>query len=185
MASVSLAESREDPPRDDEKSERLRLQQWRQKVRVLHVAHVLAAARCDLWYRVLGVLVAVTTTVVGTAIFTTLSESPSEEVKALASVTSVLAVVFGATQSALNLGRRVESHRRAATHYDELRHLMERWRVEHPSAVEPAPSDVADWMERWTATESQAPPILNWTFRQAMKHVTRSDASFSASADIW
>jgi hypothetical protein len=106
-------------------------------------------------------------------------------VKALASVTSVLAVVFGASQSALNLGRRFESHRRAATHYDELRHLMEQCRVKHPSAVEPDPRDVADWMERWTATESRAPPILNRRFRQAMQHVGRSDALCPSSAAIW
>jgi hypothetical protein len=60
MASVSLAESPEDPPGADEECERLRLHKWRQEVRVLNVAHVLAAARCDLWCRLLAVLVAVT-----------------------------------------------------------------------------------------------------------------------------
>lgn len=148
-----------------------------------HIARQLHAA--IFWYRVLAVLVAVTTTAVGTAIFKTLSESPSEEVKTLASVTSVLAVVFGAAQSALNLGRRSESHLLASTHYDEFRHLMEGWRVEHPSVVVPAASDVGDWMKRWTAAEAKAPPIPERKLRHAIKLVERRDRHCRVDAGLW
>ena len=85
------------------------------------IAQSRSAATCELRGRLLGVAVVVLSTIVGTAIFSTLESSPSTAVKIVAGLASVGAGVLAALQTFLGFEERAAKHREVATAYGTLR----------------------------------------------------------------
>src|SRR5688572_21035863 len=84
----------------------LLVDQWLNGLRISHIAHSQSAASCELRGRILGVCVVVLSTVVGTAIFSTLESSPSTATKVVAGLLSVAAGVVAALQTFLGFDQR-------------------------------------------------------------------------------
>lgn len=145
------------------------LAQWHNGLRIAHIAQSRSAATCELRGRLLGVAVVVLSTIVGTAIFSTLESSPSTTVKIVAGVASVGAGVLAALQTFLGLEQRAAKHREVAAAYGMLRRELETGMA--------FPEESAKLLElmnsvrtRWDALDATAPA----TSRRLYKFATRA-----------
>jgi amino acid transporter len=94
-------------------------------------AHYIAwekAARRNKW---LGIPVVITTTIVGTAIFGTLQESPGVAWKITAGLLSLLAAVLSALQTTLKYSELAEKHKTAGAKYAAMRRRLDIFVLKH------------------------------------------------------
>lgn len=132
----------------------------------LAVGHQIAADRCRLLHYGLGVPVVILTTIVGTAIFASLSDGKSPlsfvaspvQIQIGTALTSVLAAVLSALQTFMNFGERAKSHAQASASFFELWRSLERLLKLEPEACE-LPAKVAELDNIFTRARNQAPPL--------------------------
>ena len=149
------------------------LAQWHNGLRIAHIAHSRSAATCELRGRVLGIAVVVLSTIVGTAIFSTLESSPSTTVKIVAGLASVGAAVLAALQTFLGLEQRAAKHREVAAAYGTLRRELETGMA--LAATGPKPSELLDGVRtRWDALDATAPATSNRVYEHATRAVVGS-----------
>lgn len=132
------------------------LVQWLNGLRIPHITHSRSATTCELRGRALGVAAIVLTTIVGTAIFSTLESSPSNTVKIVAGLTSVGAAVLVALQTFLNLEQRAAKHREIAAAYGALRRELEAG-MAFPEQSTELTRLLGDIRRRWDALDAIAP----------------------------
>lgn len=102
---------------------------WSVGVRILHVAHGIASERYARLARFTGVLVAVLTAVVGTALFISAASSASAILRNSAGALSLLAATLGVAQVALNYPELAIRHRQAFVEYGKLRRELDTIRL--------------------------------------------------------
>jgi hypothetical protein len=88
-------------------------------------AHYLAAKQAERMNTWLGVPVVVTTTAVGTTIFSTLSGNPDVRLKIGAGLLSLLAAVMASLQTFFKFSERQQKHLQAGAQYGALRRRLE------------------------------------------------------------
>ncbi|WP_226366902.1 SLATT domain-containing protein [Pseudonocardia sp. ICBG162] len=88
-------------------------------------AQYLASRRLSGLNTHLGVPVVALTTVVGTATFSSLNESPDTSIVIIVGLASILAAVLSALQTFLGFAERAEKHRIAANAYADLKRRMD------------------------------------------------------------
>ena len=146
------------------------LAQWHNGLRIAHIAQSRSAATCELRGRLLGVAVVVLSTIVGTAIFSTLESSPSTAVKIVAGLASVGAGVLAALQTFLGFDQRAAKHREVAAAYGTLRRELETG-----MAFPDESAELSELMNavrtRWDAIDAKAPAISRRTYEAATRAV--------------
>ena len=80
-----------------------------------NVAHAQTAEHVRLWGRGLGLLTVALSTVTGTALFTTLQDSPSERTRAVIGALAMLAALVAAFNTFFGFGQQEADHRKAAS----------------------------------------------------------------------
>jgi hypothetical protein len=130
------------------------LEQWRNGVRIEHIAHSRAAARFEALGRALGLAVVALTAIVGTSVISTLEASPSTAVKIVAGVLAFAASALAAMQTFLGYAERAASHREVAAKYGTLRRRMDAIEASHPVDLREAMEDL---QTRWDDIEASQP----------------------------
>ncbi|WP_438470859.1 SLATT domain-containing protein [Streptomyces asiaticus] len=98
---------------------------WAEGLRVLHVAHNIAAERFERWDRVTAISTAALSTVVGTAIFATLAESSRTAVRIITGILSLAAAALSTAQLIWNYPQLAAQHRAAAVRYATVRRQLD------------------------------------------------------------
>jgi SMODS and SLOG-associating 2TM effector domain family 4 len=111
------------------------LDQWHNGIRIRHRAHEQAATLFAKRGRILAVAALALSTVVGTAIFSTLTTSPATTWKIVTGMLSVTVAVLSALQALLEYPELAERHRQAALALGRLRHHVELLLVDESNAV--------------------------------------------------
>lgn len=161
-----------DPVHTDSAPSAELLAQWHNGLRIAHIAQSRSAATCELRGRLLGVTVVVLSTIVGTAIFSTLESSPSTAVKIVAGLASVGAGVLAALQTFLGFEQRAAKHRETAAAYGALRRELET-ATAFPGEGAQLATLVADLRGRWDALDATAPAASPRIYRSAVEAVSR------------
>jgi heme/copper-type cytochrome/quinol oxidase subunit 4 len=147
--------------------------QWHKGLRIAHIAQSRSAAACELRGALLGVAVIILTTIVGTAIFSTLASSPSTAVKIVAGLASVGAGVLAALQTFLGLDKRAAKHREVAAAYGALRRELET-SMAFPDESTRGRELLDDVRRRWDALDATAPVTSQRIHRFATRAVAGS-----------
>jgi 4-amino-4-deoxy-L-arabinose transferase-like glycosyltransferase len=155
------------------------LAQWHNGLRIAHIAQSRSAATCELRGRMLGIAVVVLSTVVGTAIFSTLESSPSTAVKIVAGFASVGAGVLAALQTFLGFEQRAAKHREVAAAYGALRRELESASA-FPSDGPQLAQLLADVRGRWDVLDASAPAPSPRIYRGAVASVKPIDVDARA-----
>lgn len=151
------------------------LRNWQRGLRINHIAHHRAAARDATLGLALGVTVVVLSTIVGTAIFATLNQSPSTAAKTVAGLFSVAAGVFGALQTFLRFPQRQAAHHEAAVKYGALRREIEAV-LGLPHSEQNLGQLLSDLRLRWDEIDAGAPAVSQRIWRVAAGTVAQAEA---------
>lgn len=150
-----------------------RLEEWHDKVHIMHSAHAAAATRNEILSRGLGTFVAVATAFAGTTLFATLEGSTSHGLRLAAAVLGALAAILSAVQTTLAPGSRAAKHHGAAVRYGALRREMEEWRMTN-SSLQPNQAIVEQWGRDWKKAEAEAPEVSAHRLNHATERVSDS-----------
>ncbi|MFF2852072.1 SLATT domain-containing protein [Streptomyces sp. NPDC058001] len=101
------------------------ISEWAEGLRVLHVAHNIAAERFERWDRVTAISTAALSTVVGTAIFATLAGSSQTAVRVITGTLSLAAAALSTAQLIWNYPQLAAQHRAAAVRYATVRRQVD------------------------------------------------------------
>lgn len=152
------------------------LRNWQRGLRINHIAHHRAAARDAKLGLALGVTVVVLSTIVGTAIFTTLNQSPGTAAKTIAGLLSVTAAVFGALQTFLGFPQRQAAHHEAAVKYGALRREIESV-LGLPYNEQALRQLLPDLRLRWDEIDADAPAVSQRIWRAAVETVEQAETA--------
>ena len=134
-------------------------ERWHVGVAVLHVAHGIASERYALRGRFIGVLVAVVTGVVGTALFTTAATNAQVWLRYTAGGMSLVVAILGVLQIALNYPELAARHRAGYVYYGALRRQLEILRMRNAAGDAPTDVEVATFRESWSKVEADTPVV--------------------------
>jgi hypothetical protein len=101
------------------------LEEWHLRATAAQFGHQTRADATRRLYLLLGVPVVALTTLVGTSVFATFNETPSQMAKFFVGALSNLAAVLAAIQTFLSYGQLTERHRTAASRYASNRRTIE------------------------------------------------------------
>ncbi len=101
------------------------LEEWHLRATAAQFGHQTRSATTRTLYLLLGVPVVALTTLVGTSVFATFNETPSQRAKLIVGSVSILAAVLAAIQTFLSYGQLTERHRTAAARYASCRRSIE------------------------------------------------------------
>lgn len=99
--------------------------QWLNGLRIAHKGHHRACGRFEYRARYIGIAVVVLSTAVGTAIFSSMSDSPARWARITAGTLSLAAAVATALNTVLGYAQLGARHREAASAYGVLRRRLE------------------------------------------------------------
>lgn len=137
-----------------------RLQKWRNGIKISHNAHTQAAAHYTQLGRMLGVPVVILTTIIGTAVFTSIATDTQAAValQITAGLLSMAAAVLSSLYTFLNYGGLAERHRMAAVKYGNLRREVEQLLCFLDGKTD-LDATMKDIRSKWDAVDLEAPEI--------------------------
>lgn len=147
------------------------LARWYKGMRVLEMAHHTTAADFGRRHRLLGTPVAIVSTIVGTAVFATLSTSPHPAVQIGVGLLSVSAGVLASLQTFLNYPELAEKHKSSAVKYAGLRR-----EIEQVSSMGGPPAGelqqfLTSFRTRWDALDEESPSVPVMIYRKTLASV--------------
>ncbi|MBB6600329.1 SLATT domain-containing protein [Luteimonas sp. MC1825] len=149
-------------------------EKWLKGVRLAHIAHSKAAANDARRHKAFGIPVVIVTTIVGTAVFSSLGEPPERGWTIVAGVLSVAAAILSGLQTFLGYAASAERHRVSALKYGTLRRELEQF-LEDPPQIPGALTQFADeFRSRWDAVDELAPPLPQKMYRKAEQQLENS-----------
>jgi hypothetical protein len=149
------------------------LRDWHLSLVILHRGHWSAARHYESRNFWLGLLAAVSAAIAGTAVFATLSESPSTAVRTAIGGFSILAAVLSALQTYFRSSELAERHKGAAVKYGFLRRELEQRIQSDEGASSEAKLD--DFRGRWDAIDGESPPIPAKLYAKAVGSAKRTE----------
>jgi hypothetical protein len=137
-----------------------RLQKWRNGIKIAHNSHLRAASYFTTRGRMLSVPVVIFTTIVGTAVFTSIASNGTSSIvlQVLAGFLSIAAAVLSSLNASLNYGELAERHRSAAVKYGNLRREIEQLLCFIDTKTD-LDATMKDLRTRWDAVDLEAPEI--------------------------
>ena len=139
---------------------KVRLEKWRWSIKVAHNSHIRAAVYYNKRGKMLGVPVVIFTTIVGTAVFTSIATSGTSSVvlQVLAGTLSIIAAVLSSLNTFLNYGELAERHRNASVKYGNMRREIEQL-VCFMDTKTDLEAIMKDIRTRWDAVDLEAPEV--------------------------
>ncbi len=139
---------------------KVRLEKWRWAIKVAHNSHIRAAVYYNKRGRMLGVPVVIFTTIVGTAVFTSIATSGTSSValQVIAGTLSIIAAVLSSLNTFLNYGELAERHRSASVKYGNIRREIEQIEcfMDTKTDLETIMKDIRT---RWDAVDLETPEV--------------------------
>ena len=135
-------------------------------------AHYLAAKNENRMHQWLGIPVVVTTTIVGTAIFATLSKDPDIYLKILTGLLSVLAGVLASLQTFFKHAELSEKHKTAAASYATMVRAFDLFKLrlsQNPSNADDGIKQLGDLVQKLDRLERDSPDISDHFYDQAVR----------------
>ena len=114
-------------------------------------SHYDAAEMAEGRSKLFGVPTIVTSTVVGTAIFSTIDSSPAFEWRVVAGFLSLLAAVFSGLQTFFRFSELAESHKAAGASYGALRRQLDIFELRYSAAGDAARGEALGELEKIAA----------------------------------
>ncbi|MFF6949737.1 DUF4231 domain-containing protein [Streptomyces iakyrus] len=152
--------------RAEQETAEVMLGQWCTGIRISHRAQEQAAATFDARGRRLSVASLAISTVVGTAIFASLSSSPAAGWKIVAGLLSLAAAVLSSLQFFMRYAERADTHHRAARQLGRLRH-----RVETVLAAGKPEEEMESLASEWDDLQEHVPVVPPGIYHRVEKEV--------------
>jgi hypothetical protein len=137
-----------------------RLQKWRNGIKIAHNSHIQAATYYTRRGRMLGIPVVILTTIIGTAVFTSIATNNQAAIalQITAGLLSMAAATLSSLYTFLNYGGLAERHRTAAVKYGNLRREVEQLLcfLEGKTDLDATMKEVRI---KWDAVDLEAPEI--------------------------
>jgi SMODS and SLOG-associating 2TM effector domain family 4 len=152
------------------------VRQWHFSIAVAHKAHIKAAARADRWNRILGILAAAFSAIVGTALFTSLGKTQLEAWQKIGlGIVSVTAAVLTAWQTHLGLSETAELHRKSAGRYGTIRRHVEEILATY-SDNNPCDDAQIDAINKtWSEIEATAPSLSQRLYAKLVRQAQKAE----------
>ena len=155
---------------------------YRERYEIIGRAHYIAwdnAARKNKW---IGIPVVITSTIVGTAIFSTIKESPNTAWKITAGLLLLFAAVLSTLQTILKYSELAEKHKSAGTKYHDIRRDLDYFVLKYSSMSEPNREKVIEEFESIKKKISElaeaSPSIPDKFYNQATDEIKNKGKSF-------
>jgi len=137
-------------------------------------AHYLTAKRHERSNIALGVPGIIANTIVGTAIFATISQQPATSLQVMAGLLSVSAGVLAALQTFFKHSERAEKHRLAASNYSAIFRKLDLLNLRKNLKADPKPeknllSELELIIEQLNQLEKESPDIPDQIYDQAVR----------------
>lgn len=147
----------------------------------------LAGKRSASMHNWFGIPVVVTTTLVGTVIFSTLSENPSSWLKIGTGLVSLLAAVLSALQTFFGFSEQAARHRTAAADYSGVRRRLEVFLVKHKQEAaqdNTAINELQAIADEITKLEQKSPDVADSFYELAKKEFKNDKDPFFTSSEF-
>jgi hypothetical protein len=145
------------------------VEKWHNGVRLLQVAHNMAASHYCRINRLLGIPVVVLSAIVVTSIFASLQSEVHIVMKVVVGMLSVCAAVLSGLQTFLRHAELAEKHRIAAGKFGELRREIQQVAAFPPKEEEKFAEFCESFRARWDEAEKESP-----TLQQKLHDAARS-----------
>ncbi|NKB80761.1 MAG: SLATT domain-containing protein [Nitrospirales bacterium] len=142
------------------------LGRWYKGMRILELAHHTTAADYSRRHRLFGTPVVIVSTVVGTAVFATISESPHPAIQIVVGLLSITAGVLSSLQTFLNYPELAEKHKVAAVKYAGLRREIEQVMAVSSSEPDTIQEFLTSFRDRWNALDEDSPSVSMPVYRK-------------------
>jgi hypothetical protein len=119
-------------------------------------------------------VVVVLSTAVGTTLFATISESPSQSLRIWAGLLSFLATAAAGVQTLVGWDKRSQAHSAASHAYGRIRREVEEWEVQADEGETPKPQLLHEWEMAWNEVEAAAPAIPQRIFDDVNQEVPKT-----------
>jgi hypothetical protein len=154
-----------------DKSELLR--HWRFRVHRVQTGHYEAGRKYDSMNLWLGIPTIVASTIVGTAIFASLSNTtPAVWVTILVGLFSVASTVLVALQTFLKFSELAERHKVAGARFADIKHQIEMIAVFQANGSGSLESKLSEIEQRWEAVREESPNIPAGIWKRIEKTMT-------------
>ena len=160
------------------------LRRWQRGTRVLQVAHILAANHSHRLNRLLGILVVMLTTIVGTSIFASIQLQTTIYAKIAVGLLSLAAAVLSSLQLFLRYDDMADSHKDAFARYGELRRELEQYIAFSPNNLNDLSTSIERLRTRWDSTDKESPPLPQNLHDRAIKQIEAHDAKHKKHTNI-
>jgi len=146
--------------------ERQLLEEWNERVTLEQRAHYEASLLFGARKLRIGVPSVILSTIVGTAVFASLSEAEvSVVLRVITGTLSVVAAILAALQTFLGYSERGANHQRARTEYGKIRRTIEQLLVgDHSTSLS---QEITDVREQIDAADEKAPDVPNRAWKKA------------------
>ena len=129
-------------------------------------------------HRLLGLPIMITTTVVGTSIFATVSTNPSLIWKIIAGLISLTAAVLASIQTFFNFQEQSQKHKEAGVRYGILRRDIDLYMLKYAnanqSARDQALADLKTIADRLGQLAEESPDLADSFYEQAERRFAKS-----------
>ena len=137
-------------------------------------AHYRAAKLANQKHMLLGVPAIVTSTAVGTAIFASLNDNPSNTIKVLAGTVSLLGATLSALQTFFKFSELAERHRVAGAEYGDVKRRLDLFLVKYGSKdlsfEAEAIEKLAEIVDLLSKLAKESPDVPDAAYRLAGRH---------------
>lgn len=104
---------------------------YRENALCTGLAHYKSAEKAERMHNWFGIPVVVTTTIVGTTLFVTISSEPGTLLRLVAGLTSLFAAVLASLQTFFKFSERSQKHKAAGANYSALRKEIEIFKLRY------------------------------------------------------
>jgi hypothetical protein len=145
------------------------IEQWRFRSHRVQLAHYECARRCESLHLWLGLPAIALSTLVGTAVFSSLEKSANVTLQIVVGLLSVLAAVLTGLQTFLRYGELADKHRIAGARFANLKHRIELLMTQ-PDGPEVA-SQLVIIEEAWAGLREESPSLSSTVWRRIEREV--------------
>ncbi len=134
------------------------LTQWKNGLRVRHIAHSKALSYYSSMDRIIGLLSTLFTAVVATTIFASMNESQEKTLILIAGLISILATLASAANAFLKYGELAERHKQAVASFGSLRRELETMLMQNNIAAITT-EKLQEFNINWSKLEESVPAL--------------------------
>jgi len=158
--------------------------QWYIGIRIPHVSHKLASTHYEKINKALGILVVITTTLVGTTLFATLESSQNTSVQITIGLLSITSAILSALQTFLNFSELAGKHKIAATKYGELRREFDIMIISSSKKEQDFEEFLKNFRLKWNQIDLESPTIPKNIYIKARDAIKNSNKDFEELFDF-